>query len=277
MAFTWDRSLFDKIKVPKNTELDLNKFEEGIEKVIIDAKYEKAFKTKKSFSPSSFSGQGSCPSYWTFAFRGAEFEFAPDALGIFAMTFGTNYGDSLEKQLVSSGFALENQTKITNSDPPIFGLTDFVGEIDGIPYVTDIKTVDADKWNKIKTTGKAPAGNMVQILIYMRILKYRNGILLFVNRDSGKMLSLPIVISEKNKAFVEYLFNWMKETYEWANSDEIPSRGFTKSTWVCKSCPVKEVCWSLDIPKKVGPGKLEIDVDKFWEKYSQEENDADNV
>lgn len=262
MAYEWDRSLFAKVKAPKKTELDLKHFEGLIEKTIVEAKKDIGFKKKKSFSPSSFGGQGGCPVYWKIAFNGAEFKFDPDALGVYAMEAGTHYGDLLESRLLASAVANETQGKIENSSPPIFGYLDFTGTINGVDYVCDIKTVTADKWNKIKETGVIPQANFVQVLIYMRILKYRNGILLYVNKDSGKMLTVPITISERNKKFVEYLFNWMNEVYEWKDKEEYPSRGYTKSTWQCKSCPVKETCWELDIPKKVGPGRLEIDIDK---------------
>ena len=150
MAFEWDRTLFAKVKAPKKTELDLKQFEELIEKTIVEAKKDIGFKKKKSFSPSSFGGQGGCPVYWKIAFNGAEFKFDPDALGVYAMEAGTHYGDLLESRLLASAVANETQGKIENSSPPIFGYLDFTGTINGVDYVCDIKTVTADKWNKIK-------------------------------------------------------------------------------------------------------------------------------
>ncbi len=262
MGFDWDRSLFKKSS-NRSSSLDLKSIEDSISKAISDAKASSGFKKKKSFSPSAFGGSGVCPRYWHFAFNGTTFEDAPDALGVFAMEFGTIYGDKLEERLVEAGVAAARQQSVSNIDPPVFGYLDFIGVSNEQEYVADLKTVGDEKFEKIRSEGVPPDAHMIQILLYMRILKYKSGMLIYVNRDSGKMCIIPISISEKNKLFVEYVFNWMRDVKKWADGEVIPSRAFPKSNWVCKGCAVKEICDKTENVKKVGPGKLEIDITKL--------------
>lgn len=262
----WDRSLFSKSMKPNRTKLNVDTLEGYIEKTITEAKKSSMFKKKKSFSPSSFSYYGRCPRYWSIAFNGATFEDAPDALGIFAMEFGTKYGDELEKRLLDAGIAAQTQLSVENVDPPIFGYLDFIGVIDEEEYVADIKTVGSSKFDKIVSTGKAPDANIIQVLLYMRILRYTSGCLIYVDRDTGRMVIVPISISEKNKAYVEYIYQWMRDVKDWAdNKEELPARAFTKSNYICKMCPVSNTCDKFDPNKNTGPGPLDIDIQNWVE------------
>ena len=261
MAFDWNRDLFVNGAKPKQSLFNVKKLEEGIAKAISDARTSSGHKKKKSFSPSSFGGVGLCSRYWFFAFHGAEFSESPDPLSVFAMEFGNNYGQSLEERLVSAGVAAQRQLSISNDDPPIFGYLDFISNIEDEDVVVDLKTVGAEKFESIRTSMKPPDAHILQVLLYMKVLKYKAGALVYINRDTGKMLTVPLCISEKNKKFIEYVFDWMRETKRWADEEpEPPARSFPPSNWVCKSCPVKETCASMENKKKTGPGKLDIDI-----------------
>lgn len=265
MAFDWDRSLFKNGIISKNTNLDLDTLKEAFEKSF--SKYEKSFKTKKSFSPSSFGGQGACPRYWYFAFNGADFIFSPDALGVFAMESGIDAHERLQKRLYNSGIVESLEHTIENKYPPIFGFADVVGEWSSEKFVGEIKSVGADKFDSIAKNMKPPPAHLVQILIYMKVLKLASGVLIYLNRDSGKLLFVPVNVTPTNRDYVEYLFKWMTDVNEFTKtSDEPPSRGFTKSTWQCKSCPVRESCDAVENVKKFGPMKLELDVTKLVDK-----------
>lgn len=264
MAFDWSRDLFVKANVTVPSPLDLSKLEVGIEQAILDSRREDKHTRKTSFSPSSFGGPGPCARYWYYAFRGTVFESDNDALSVYAMEFGTNYGNVLESRLVKHGIASDNQLEILNENPPIKGYLDFIGVIDDENYVADLKTVGSDKFSKIKQSGMAPDAHILQVLLYMKILKYKYGVLVYINRDSGKMFLIPITISPINIEFINYVLNWMTETKRWADEESTPpARCFTKSTFTCKGCPVKNICYSEDNVKKTGPGKLEINITKW--------------
>lgn len=278
--FQWNRSLFVKPEVKRSSLINIKAFEQSIEKSIVEASKSKKERKKKSFAPSSFGAQGPCPRYWDLAFSGAVFDQESDALGAFVAETGIDFGDRLEKKLFDAGVAESHQKAVTFSDPPIFGFLDFEGEVVvslddnetySERYVCDIKTTDSETFEKIRQTLIPKDAHLIQILIYMRILKLKTGILLYVDRNTGKMLSVPITISELNKKYVAYIFDWMKQIKAAADDPNVTlSRGFTKSTWQCKSCPVREKCWSEDVPKKIGPGKLEVNIEK-WQKDNENE------
>jgi len=264
MGFNWDRSLFKKSLKRRSSFINLEELELAIEKAIVDDGSSSKEVKKVSFAPSSFGYSGACSRYWFYSFRGANFESSPDALGLFAMRFGTDAGDRLEKALLAEGVAESIQGKIINDFPPVFGYYDFISEFEGERFVADFKTCGSDKFDTIVSTGVAPKDNMAQILIYMKILKLRSGLLIYINRDTGKMVSVPVSVTEEYKKFIEYAFKWMEDVKAYADEEEIPpQRCFTKSTFVCKGCPVNKICWEDDNEKGRGPGKLEIDISKL--------------
>ena len=262
MVYDWKRNLFERAK-GVNSFLDIRKLETQIDEAIVEADKSTYFSKKTSFAPSSLGYSGSCSRYQYLAFNGAEFQKGSDALGLFAMKFGTRFGDDVEKLLLAAGVASERQTEVINESPPIKGYTDFLGEIDGETYVADFKTCGDEKYSKILESGVPPKDNLLQILLYMKILKLRTGILIYVNRNTGKMTVVPVTVSERHKEFLEYVFNWMIEVKEWSEGEVIPSRSYPKSNFICKGCAVRATCDSIENVKKIGPGKLIIDIDKF--------------
>lgn len=264
MSFDWNRDLFKTLKVPIESNLDIKELQRLVELTIVNAKKTTKYIKKDNFSPSIFGGQGCCPRFHWYRFCGAENEENPDAISTYNMEFGTSYGDVLEERLLAAGVATDTQTWIKNQDPPISGKIDFIGEINGEKYVVDIKTTDSDSFEKIRETGKAKDPNIVQLLIYMKLLKLKSGALLYVNRNSGKMICVPVNISPTHVAYVAYLFDWLTEVKKFADEQGAPpSRAYTKSTWQCKGCPVRKVCYEDENVKKIGPGKLEINIEKW--------------
>ena len=51
-------------------------------------------------------------------------------------------------------------------------------------------------------------------------------------------------MNDKYIDIIDELFDWMRETYSAYENKELPKRVATKSTPMCKNCPVKETCWA---------------------------------
>jgi CRISPR/Cas system-associated exonuclease Cas4 (RecB family) len=60
-------------------------------------------------------------------------------------------------------------------------------------------------------------------------------------------------MNAKNEEYINYVFDWMDEVYNAYKENTPPKRGYTKSTWTCKSCPVAEAC----LEREEGVKKIE--------------------
>ena len=49
-------------------------------------------------------------------------------------------------------------------------------------------------------------------------------------------------MTDKNKEYIDYVFSWMQEVHQSYKDNIPPKRGYTKSTWTCKGCPVFDAC-----------------------------------
>jgi CRISPR/Cas system-associated exonuclease Cas4 (RecB family) len=84
-----------------------------------------------------------------------------------------------------------------------------------------------------------------QLLFYMHILDIPQGFLLYENRNDLGVVTIPVFMDDHNKKVVEEAFTWMREVYQFAKeTDELPKRPFTKSSYACKFCPLKTACWT---------------------------------
>ena len=226
---------------------DPQAFVKAYEKSYVDAGSRSGFKRKKSFSPSTLGyGHGTCPRYWYIAFTGAHFEDSPDSKSLANMDNGSYSHERIQANLETMGVLKHKELEITNEDPPIRGFIDAIidwEDLEDIPV--EVKTANSNSFQFRVNTGKPSDSHFVQFLIYLKLRKAREGFLLYENKDTQDILVIPVMVSERNKEIVDYLFDWMRNTYAAYKNEELPERPWArKNAKVCKGCPVREACFN---------------------------------
>ena len=232
---------------PRETKLDSQKFVKMLNSAYKETNTKKEFKQKKTFAPSTIGyGHGTCARYWWIAFNGSEFTENIPAANIASMKSGTDAHERIEKLIESTGLLKQKEREIKNDDPPIRGFADVILEINDEEVIGEIKTIKDQYFIQRKSEGSPSPSHLLQLLVYMNIEGAEEGFILYENKNDNELLSIPIQMNEKNKEYIEYVFDWMREVYSSYKNDTIPKRGYTKSTWTCKGCPVSEACLEKD-------------------------------
>lgn len=230
----------------RETKLNHKKLMKELKVASLDGKQRDGIQTKYSFSPSTVGyGYGTCPRYWQFAFNGVEFKDSFTAEGMAAMENGTASHDRIQKALkkvtsVASVKEIERELKL--SDPPIRGFIDVVMEVDGEEIIGEIKTIKAEQYDIRKMTETPSDSHLVQILIYMKGTGAEEGFFLYENKNTHEIATFPVLMTEDNQEYVDYIFDWMREVRQaWVDKKNV-KRGYTKSSYQCKYCPIFEAC-----------------------------------
>ena len=204
-------------------------------------------KQKRNFSPSKIAfGGGKCPRYWYYNFEGGHEQVdTGDYKSQLKRLFGIVNHEALQGAINQEKYpSWVMEVQVTSEDPPIFGYVDILDREYNVPI--EIKNTDAAKFRKAKDSNVAEESHLVQLLIYMRLLKARQGVLLYVNRETLEIHAFPIMLTQERKDYIDGLFKWMQQVREAYKNEQKPERpeGFSKDGWPCKWCPFKETCWS---------------------------------
>jgi CRISPR/Cas system-associated exonuclease Cas4 (RecB family) len=202
------------------------------------------FTTKKSFSPSTIVyGNGKCPRYWFLAFSGADFKSTIDAKSGATMLNGTYVHDRLQKIMVDAELVKEIEREVTYSDPPIRGFIDLVVEQDGEEILGEIKSARDAAFEEISMSHTPKTYHLIQLLLYMYITDTKEGFVMYENKDNQELCVLPVMLNDRTKKIVEDILEWMREVRKAFDDDKMPDRVFTKTSYACAGCPVKDTCW----------------------------------
>lgn len=202
-------------------------------------------RVKKSFSPSSLVyGNGKCPRYWFYAFSGADFSDDADAYAVANMTNGTLSHERLQKAMMDSGLMIEDEVKIINEDPPIFGFADGMLTWEDENLVAEIKTMREESFQYRKNTNKAPAYHLEQILLYMKVLKMAKGVLIYESKNSHELHIIIVDVKPEYIEWVDNAFAWMKTVRKVWEDGVMPVKPYRSNSKVCKGCPVKDTCFA---------------------------------
>lgn len=212
------------------------------------------FKKKKTFSPSSLVyGNGACPRYWFLAFTGAEFEDDVDAYAVANMGSGTDAHERIQTAIENAGIMVEKEKRIVAQDPPIFGFADAIIQWEEDQPVVEIKTMREESF-AYRRHAKPPNYHLMQLIIYMKVLGKKTGILLYESKNSHELHAIPVEVNEEYKQWADYAFDWMKEVRAQWESGEIPQKPYRSNSKVCKKCPLAKVCAEADKGKtKIEP------------------------
>lgn len=207
---------------------------------------------KKTFAPSTIAyGHGECARYWYLAFDGQMFEDNADAYAAANMTAGTLSHARIQAAMMNSGVAKiyrndDNETttefKITHSDPPIFGYGDVMLDWQGEELIGEIKTMMNEGFEYRKASGKAKNGHLMQLLIYMKILKRPKGVMIYENKNNHELLLIPVEVNDHYRRWVDQAFDWMRKVYKSWQDRELPQKPYRSNSKICKACPIQKAC-----------------------------------
>lgn len=202
------------------------------------------FTKKNSFAPSTIAfSHGECPRYWYLAFEGGVFEDNADAYGGANMTAGTKSHERIQEAMGNiPGFLVDSEFKITNNDPPIFGFGDVILNWGGEELLGEIKTMPSEGFEYRKAAGKAKTGHLIQLLIYMKILKKARAVLIYENKNNHDLLIIPVEINDYYKKWVNAAFDWMKDVRKAWEDKALPTKNYRSNSKICKTCPLTKVC-----------------------------------
>lgn len=209
---------------------------------------------KKTFAPSTIAfGHGECPRYWYLAFEGGVFEDNADAYGGANMTNGTMSHERIQTAMKDAGILIDDEFKITHNDPPIFGFGDVLLDWGGEELLGEIKTMPAEGFEYRKAHGKPKVGHLIQLLIYMKILKKAKAVLIYENKNNHELLVIPVEVNDHYRKWVDYAFDWMRTVRRAWENKELPKKNYRSNSRICKTCPLKNVC------AEAGEGSVKIE------------------
>jgi CRISPR/Cas system-associated exonuclease Cas4 (RecB family) len=211
------------------------------------------FQTKKTFAPSTIAyGHGECPRYWYLAFEGGEFEDYADPFAGANMTNGTKSHERIQQAMKDAGMLIDSEFKIIYEDPPIFGYGDVLLDWEGEELLGEIKTAMAEGFEYRKKSRKAKTGHLIQLLIYMKILKKAKAVLIYENKNNHELLAIPVEVNEYYIKWVDQTFEWMRTVRKAWEDKMLPKKNYRSNSKICKTCPLAKVCASA------GEGEIKI-------------------
>jgi CRISPR/Cas system-associated exonuclease Cas4 (RecB family) len=224
-----------------DTKAFIAKIEEGY-----TAKNGINFKTKKTFSPSALVyGNGACARYWYLAFSGTEFIDDNDAYSIANMSSGTLSHERIQKAIEDAGIMVEKEKRIVAQDPPIFGFADAIVQWGEQQPVVEIKTMREESF-AYRKHAKPPSYHLMQLVIYMKVLGKKLGVLLYENKNSHELHAITVEPTPELIAWGEYAFDWMRTVRKQWETGDIPKKTYRSNSKVCGGCPVRDACALAD-------------------------------
>ena len=209
---------------------------------------------KKTFGPSTIAyGHGECPRYWYLAFDGQMFEDDATPYSAANMTAGTKSHERIQEAMGNvPDFLVDSEFKITHNDPPIFGYGDVIVNWQGEELLGEIKTMMNEGFEYRKAHLKPKTGHLVQLLIYMKILKKAKAVLIYENKNNHEILVLPVEVNDYYRRWVDQTFEWMRSVRKAWVDRTLPEKNYRSNSKICKSCPIKQAC------ADAGPGVFKI-------------------
>ncbi len=254
----------DQSKSKKASDLEDVSFIDGlIEKIESGylTKTKPKFTKKSNFSASTLTyGAGECPRYWYLAFDGAVHHDNSDAFGVANRTNGTLGHGRIQEAIQASGLLDEDMVmdplprkynkqehpamefRVKLDIPPFDGYGDVMLKINNERVVGEIKTISSEGFEYKKNSRKPKMGHLMQLLIYMRVWKVDKGVMIYENKNNHELLTLPIVMNDHYRRWVDQAFDWMKDVYSGWKKQELPQKPYRSNSKICKVCPIQKAC-----------------------------------
>lgn len=219
------------------------------------------FSKKTNFSASALTyGAGECPRYWFLAFDGQVHHDNSDAYGVANRTNGTLGHERIQEaikdaELLADDMELDplprkynKQThpamefRVKTEDPPLDGYGDVMLKLNGERVVGEIKTMPNEGFEYKKASKKPKLAHLMQLLIYMKVWKIGKGVIIYENKNNHELLTLPVVVNDHYRRWVDQAFDWMREVYASWKKQELPQKPYRSNSKICKVCPIQKAC-----------------------------------
>jgi CRISPR/Cas system-associated exonuclease Cas4 (RecB family) len=263
------KNLLEQIMVKKsNQNKSVEKEDESFVDGLADAinsgyltKTKPRFQKRNNFSASTLTyGAGECPRYWHLAFDGQIHYDDADAFGVANRTQGTLGHNRIQEAIEASGLlasdmefdplprkyskqthpAMEFRVKI--DDPPFDGYGDVMLDYKGERLVGEIKTMPNDGFQYKKISRRPKMAHLMQLLMYMKVWKIRKGVIIYENKNSHELLTLPVIVNDHYRNWVDQAFDWMREVYKTWQNKELAQKPYRSNSKICKVCPIQKAC-----------------------------------
>jgi len=260
------RNLIKQVMIksePKNTKTEPD-FTEGLIDAInagYTANIKPRFQKKTTFAPSTLTyGAGECARYWYLAFEGGIFHDNADAYGVANRTSGTLSHDRIQDAIMNAGILDETmefdpepskyktqkhpalEFRIKYQDPPISGYGDVMLNYKGKTILGEIKTMPNEGFEYKKASRKPKDGHLMQLIMYMKILKKDLGALIYENKNNHELLVIPVEVNDHYRRWVDQAFDWMRTVRKSWENKELPQKTYRANSKICKVCPLQKTC-----------------------------------
>jgi CRISPR/Cas system-associated exonuclease Cas4 (RecB family) len=219
------------------------------------------FTKKYTFAPSTLTyGAGECARYWYLAFDGAVFYDNADAFGVANRTQGTLSHDRIQDAVLKSGLLAEDmefdaepskykkqihpglEFRIKSDDPPISGYGDVMLNYKGNTILGEIKTAPVEGFEYRKAKRKGKIAHLMQLIMYMKIMKKDKGALIYENKNNHELLVIPVEVNDHYRRWVDQAFDWMREVRKAWEDQTLPQKTYRANSKICKVCPIQKAC-----------------------------------
>lgn len=219
------------------------------------------FTKKTAFSPSTLTyGAGECARFWYMAFDGANWFDNADAYGVANRTSGTLSHDRIQDAVMASGLLDETmefdpepskykkqihpamEFRIKYDSPPISGYGDVMLNHNGHSILGEIKTAPLEGFEYRKAKRKGKLGHLMQLIIYMKIMKKDKGALIYENKNNHELLVVPVVVNDHYRRWVDQAFDWMRTVRKAWEDQTLPQKTYRANSKICKACPIQKAC-----------------------------------
>lgn len=235
-------------------KFDLQRLADKLNGAVLKGRREPSDRAKVSFAPSGLGyGAGVCARRWMYDLHGGYMrDDDTDAVSISMMESGADRHERIQKALLESGLAVEIEREVSSIGkeglPPIRGYIDAVLDWNGEIIPCEIKTTSQESYVSKKSKNKPAGYNLLQILIYMKALAADKGLLLYENRNTLRILPMPVTWTTENLNLIEDVFNWLTDIYEeykkGTRPEDIKRPARVETSALCRSCPFYSHCWN---------------------------------
>jgi CRISPR/Cas system-associated exonuclease Cas4 (RecB family) len=122
-------------------------------------------------------------------------------------------------------------------------MLDYKGE----SILGEIKTMPNDGFEYKKANRKAKGKHLMQLLMYMKVLKKDKGVLIYENKNNHELLTLPVLVNDEYRNWVNYAFDWMKQVRKAWTDRDIPVKTYRANSKICKVCPIQKACAEAEV------------------------------
>jgi len=209
-------------------------------KELIDQFYADSFKDKDK-EHFYITDAGKCPRAIYFKFKKyPKKQPEPRILRIF------DSGDYTHMRIMSVLFGLGIVRSVEVKIPPqeiISGRADAIIDIDGKPYVVEIKSSSQYKFANLD---KPEPDHMKQIQLYLHFFKIPQGILLYEDKNTQDLKEFPV---EYDPFLVQNVLRDFKTLKEQIDKNIIPPIPKDIEPWRCEYCEYREECQKIEKSK----------------------------